>query len=183
MTESKISSRYASSFLGIAIEKKILERAESDMKLISGAFSSRELKLAIDSPIIKPEIKKNILSEIFSGKVDAETIKFINFVISKGRESLLPSIADTFLKLMDEHVGVVRASVTSAFEFSEEQKAELSERFETMLGKKVYFKYEINAELIGGFIVKINDTIFDASVFNQLSRLRNHFVKAGITLN
>src|SRR5690606_15176880 len=111
------------------------------------------------------------------------TMKFINFVLQKGRESLLQSIAAKFLEFKDELTGVLRAVVKSAFELSDEQKLDLRNKFESMLRKKIYFKYEINSELIGGVVVKINDTIFDGSVSHQLSRLRNHFVKAGITLN
>ena len=184
MAESKISSRYASSFLQIAIEKKILEKTAVDMELILKAFaSSRELQRAIESPIIRAEIKESVLSQIFSKKVDSETINFIKFVVNKGRESLLPSIAKRFLELRDEHLGIVQASVLSAFELSDEQKDQLKERFESSLGKKIYLSYQIDNNLLGGFIAKVGDTIFDASVKHQLSLLKKHFVKVGITLN
>lgn len=184
MAETKISSRYALSFLRIAIDKNILENTASDMEMMLNAFEgSRELRRAIESPVIRSEVKETILSEIFSGKVDDESMKFIKFIVSKGRESLLPSIAKRYLELRDEHLGIVQASVFSAFELSGEQKDQLKKRFETSLGKKVIFSYQIDNSLLGGFVAKLGDTIYDASVKHQLNLLKKHFVKVGITLN
>lgn len=184
MTETKISSRYSSSFLEIAIEKNFLEKASSDMELILNAFEkSRELKLVVESPVIKSEKKESILMEIFSGKVDPETLNFIKFIVLKGREALLPSIAVRFLELKDEHLGIIRASVTSAFELTNEQKNQLKDKFESALGKKVLLSYQIDKNILGGFIAKVGDTIYDASVMHQLDQLKNHFIKVGISLN
>ncbi len=184
MAETKISSRYALSFLRIAIDKNILENTASDMEMMLNAFEdSRELRRAIESPVIRSEVKETILSEIFSGKVDDESMKFIKFIVSKGRESLLPSIAKRYLELRDEHLGIVQASVFSAFELSGEQKDQLKKKFESSLGKKVIFSYQIDNNLLGGFVAKLGDTIYDASVKHQLNLLKKHFVKVGITLN
>lgn len=184
MAETKISTRYAASFLSIAIEKKILEKAVSDMHLMVTAFeSSRELRRAIDSPVIKPELKESVLREIFSGKVDSETMKFISFVAGKRRESYLLPIAKRFLELRDEHLGIVQASVVSAFELSGEQKDQLKNRFESSIGKSVILTYQVDNKLLGGFVARIGDTIFDASVKHQLNLLKKHFIKVGISLN
>lgn len=184
MAETKISSRYAHSFLEIAIEKGILDKTASDMEMIVEAFkSSRDLRRAVESPVIKSEVKESVLREIFSDKVDSETMNFISFVLSKGRESLLPSIATRFLELKDEHLGIVQADIFSAFDLSPEQKDQLRQRFESSLHKKVILSYQVDKKLLGGFIAKVGDTIYDASVKHQLSLLKKHFIKVGITLN
>lgn len=184
MAETKISSRYASSFLGLGIEKNILEKTALDMELMLNAFeSSRELRRVIESPVIKPELKESILREIFSAKVDSETMNFFSFIISKRRESLLPSIAKRFLELKDEHFGIIRASIVSAFELSADQKNQLKSRFESSLGKIVILSYRVDNNLLGGFVARVGDTIYDASVKHQLNLLKKHFVKAGISLN
>lgn len=184
MAKTKISTRYASSFLQIAVEKNILDIAASDMELIVEAFkSSRELRRAVESPVVRSETKQSILIDIFSGKVHNETINFIKFVIRKGRESFLLSIAERFLELRDEYLGVVQAEISSAFELSEQQKEEIRKRFEDTLGKKVNCNYQINKNLLGGFVAKVGDTVYDASVMHQLNLLKNHFVKVDISLN
>lgn len=184
MAETKISSRYANSFLGLGIEKNILEKTALDMELMLNVFeSSRELRRVIESPVIKPELKESVLREIFAAKVDSETMNFFSFIISKRRESLLSSIAKKFLELKDEHLGIVRASIVSAFELSADQKNQLKSRFESSLGKTVILSYQVDNNLLGGFVAKVGDTIYDASVKHQLNLLKKHFVKAGISLN
>lgn len=184
MTETKISSRYASSFLINSIEKNSLEKTAADMELILGAFeSSRELQLAMENPVIKSAIKESILVEIFSGKVEAETLNFLKFIVSKGRESLLPSVAKRFLEMRDEQLGIMQAAVLSAFELSKEHKEQIQKRFEVSLDKKVNISYQIDEKLLGGFVARIGDTIYDASVKHQLGLLKKHFVRSGISLN
>jgi F-type H+-transporting ATPase subunit delta len=184
MAITKISTRYASSFLQIAVEKKILDNAAADMELIVDSLkSSRELRRAVESPVIRSETKQSILIDIFSGKVHNETMNFIKFIINKGRESALSSIAARFLELRDEHLGVVQAEITSAFDLSEQQKEEMRNSFENTLGKKVNCNYQINKNLLGGFVAKVGDTVYDASVMHQLNLLKNHFVKVDISLN
>lgn len=184
MTETKVSSRYASSFLRNSIEKNNLEKSASDMSIILNSFeSSRELQLAMKSPVIKSEIKESILIGIFSGKIDIETMNFLKFIIRKGRESLIASIAGRFLEMRDEHLGILQAEVHSAFELAAEHKEQLQKRFESLLSKKVNISYRINKELLGGFVAKIGDTIYDASVKHQLSVLKKHFIQSGLSLN
>jgi F-type H+-transporting ATPase subunit delta len=184
MTETKVSSRYASSFLSSSIEKNNLEKATADMRIILHAIeSSRDLQLAMKSPVIKSDVKESILTEIFSRRIDAESINFVKFIIRKGRESLIDSIARRFLEMRDEHLGILQAQVHSAFELSSEHKEQIKKSFEYLLNKRVNISYQIDEKLLGGFVAKIGDTIYDASVKHQLGLLKKHFVKSGISLN
>ncbi|MEJ2494874.1 MAG: F0F1 ATP synthase subunit delta, partial [Ignavibacteriaceae bacterium] len=100
MSDSKVAYRYASSLLDTAIEKDILEKVFKDIKLlIESLHISGELKRTVESPVIKPELKFSILNEIFSKKMNKETLKFIHFVINKNREEVLYSIAEKFIDL------------------------------------------------------------------------------------
>ena len=84
MVSSKVAIRYASSFLGTAIEKNILGRVSEDFELIyNSLIKSKELRRAIDSPIIKNETKSSILAAIFGSKISEDTSSYLNFVILK----------------------------------------------------------------------------------------------------
>ncbi|MCK7522169.1 MAG: F0F1 ATP synthase subunit delta [Ignavibacteriales bacterium] len=89
---------------------------------------AKSCKSMLDSPVVRPEIKLNILKEIFSKKISKDSMDFVEFVISKKRESLLNSIGKRFLELRDEHLGIANVFVTSATEFSNEQKNVLQEQ-------------------------------------------------------
>ena len=184
MADFKVSHRYATSLLEDSIEKNKLEAITADMTLLSNTLKANsKLQLALESPVIKAEVKSSILKEIFKSAFDEDTFKFIDFVIEKKRESLLGTIASRFLELKDEHLGEVQVFVKSVYDFSEDQKQELIENLEKALNKKVRLTFTIDEDLIGGFVAKAGDTLFDASLKHQLGLLKNQLLYGSISKN
>jgi len=184
MASSKVAIRYASSFLGTAIEKNILDQVSEDFELVYNSINkNKELKRAMDSPIIKNETKKSILTAIFGGKISEETLSYLNFVILKGRENILSQILEKFFYLRDEHLGVANVNVLTAFDFTPEQKMHLQEKFASYLNKKVKLSFTVDKKLIGGFIAKVGDTVYNASITHQLDLLKEQFLRGSVNLN
>jgi len=184
MADFRISHRYATSLLETALEKKNLEAVTSDMQLLVGALEqSKQLQLMLENPIIRPELKLIILKEIFGKKISKESMDFVEFVISKKRENMLHSIGSRFLELRDEHLGIVNVIVTAASKFSDEQKNVLQKRLEKILNKKVRLNFKIDLNIVGGFIAKAGDTLYDASIKNQLALLKKHFLTGELSFN
>jgi F-type H+-transporting ATPase subunit delta len=170
--DSKVSFRYASSLLELAIEKKILDAVSKDMEFLKSAIQGNaQLRNLFSSPVVKPHAKIAIMEEIFS-KGHPETTKFLNFVIDKQREDFLLGIASKFLELRDEYNGFVNVLIKTVYEFDEEQKKRLKQKLENLLKKKVGFNFQIDKSLVGGFIAQVNDTVYDASLKHQLELLR-----------
>ena len=93
MADFRILHRYATSLLETSLEKNNLEVVTSDIQLLVHTLEqSKVLKRMLHSPVVRPEIKLNILKEIFSKKISKDSMDFVEFVISKRRESLLNSI-------------------------------------------------------------------------------------------
>ncbi len=184
MSELKVSHRYALSLLENSIEKKILDKVQNDMQLFSDTLNeNRNLSLAMENPVIRTEIKKNIIKEIFVKHFQKETIRFLDFVVEKGRETLLLSIADRFLELVDDHLGIVKVKVNVAYDFSDDQRKMLKDKLSKILNKKVELSFSTDPNLIGGFVAKVGDTLYDASMQHQLDLLRKEFVKGSKALN
>ena len=184
MNESKVSVRYANSLLSSAIEKGNLDKVAKDMELVYSAIkSSAELSRTLASPIVKAQLKSSILEEIFKKKISKETMDFLKFVVEKNREDLLESIVNKFLELRDQKLGLVNVNVKSAVELGEDQKKRLKEKFEKLLNKKVRFNFTIDPDVVGGFVAKVGDTVYDASLKNQLEILKKRFLKGGASLN
>jgi len=184
MGDSKVAYRYASSLLQTALENNTLEKVYHDLKLLIENFDkSGELKRAVESPVIKPEIKISFLKEIFSKKMDKETLKFIRFVIDKNREDVLYLIAEKFIDLRNEHLGIVELDVKTAFKFNEDQKQTVKSKFEKLLKKTVNLNVVVDNSLIGGFIAKVGDTVYDASLKHQLELLKKEFAQGSRSLN
>ena len=101
----------------------------------------------------------------------------------KKRENLLDSIGKRFLELRDEYLGIANVMVTSATEFSTEQKNVLKNKLEKILDKKVSLNFRTDQKLVGGFIAKVDDTLYDASIRHQLELLKKQFLTGEISLN
>jgi F-type H+-transporting ATPase subunit delta len=184
MADFRILHRYATSLLETSLEKNNLEVVTTDIQLLVQTLEqSKELKSMLDSPVVRSEVKLNILKEIFSKKISKDSMDFVEFVISKNRESLLNPIGKRFLELRDEHLGIANVSVTSATEFSSEQKNVLQGRLEKILDKKVRLNFKTDSNIVGGFIAKVNDTLYDASIKHQLELLKKQFLTGEISLN
>ncbi len=184
MASSKVAIRYAQSFLDTSIEKNILAKVADDFELVADVIANNpELLRAIKSPVIKNEIKKNIITGIFGKVISTDSIDFINFVITKGRENILPEIFEKFDQLKDDFTGVVKVNVITAFDFSIEQKNQIEQKFETYLMKKARLTYKIDKDIIGGFIAKVGDTVYNASTVHQLGLLKKEFLQGSVPLN
>jgi F-type H+-transporting ATPase subunit delta len=172
MSVYRISYRYANSLMLLAEEKKVFKKVADDAELIFNALSaSKELRAVLKSPVIKSAVKKDLLEKIFLGKISSETLSFVNFVLEKGREDLLYEIFKEFIAIVDLKNGVVKANIVSASSLDESLKNKVNASFEKRLNKKVSATYSVNPELIGGFIVKVEDTVYDSSVKHQLALL------------
>ncbi|NWG29133.1 MAG: ATP synthase F1 subunit delta [Ignavibacteriaceae bacterium] len=184
MADFRILHRYATSLLETSIEKKNLDVVTSDMQLLVETLDkSKQLQLMLESPVVKPEVKLNILREIFSSKISKDSMDFIEFVILKQRESLLNSIGKRFLELRDEYLRIANVFVTTATEFTTDQKSLLERKLEKILDKKVRLNFKTDSNLVGGFIAKVNDTLYDASIKHQLELLKKQFLTGDISLN
>ncbi len=129
MADYKVSMRYATSLIGLAVEKNMMDTISGDIELILSAMQqSRELAKALKNPVIRPETKVVILDEIFKSKVNAETMHFVRFLVKKGRENLLQEIAEKFLELRDERAGIVNVNIRTAFELTGTQTNDLKEQ-------------------------------------------------------
>jgi len=110
------------------------------------------------------------------------TLKFLSLLIEKGREDALLNIIEAFFQLQDEMLGIVHVDVKTAVELSQQQTAQLKQRFWSVFEKKVLIDQSIDKQLIGGFIARIGDTVFDGSVKQQLKTSPQAFFGGMIVL-
>jgi F-type H+-transporting ATPase subunit delta len=184
MPVSKVAIRYAHSFLDTSLEKNILERVNSDFEIVYDSFKkSPELIRAIKSPIIKSEVKLSILTEIFGNKISADSMSFTRFIISKGRQNILLEIIEKFFELNNTRQGIIKVNVITSTTFTDDQKKQLQSKFEAYLNKKLLINYSVDEKILGGFIAKIGDTVYNASMIHQLGLLKKQFLLGSAALN
>jgi F-type H+-transporting ATPase subunit delta len=178
---TKAAKRYANAYLGLAIEKDILEKTREDMLLIKNTIdASSDFKMFLKNPIIKKDQKKAAVKQIFEGSVQDVTFEFYNLLARKDRENLLEDISNKFIELYNQHQGIIKVGVTSVKKLEEAQLKALKKSIEQTTGKKVEFNTDVDEELIGGLKIRIEDTVVDGSVKFKLSQLKDRLTSTAL---
>jgi len=184
LSSFKITNRYATALIELSIQEKSLNDVSNELELIKKSIKdSRELTLFLQSPILKSQKKKDILTKIFSGKVSNLTMKFLNLVIDRNRTPLILEIIDHFFELRDKHLGIINVAVRSAAKFDKNQSEDLTKQLESYTNKKVKINFSLDSSLKGGFVVQLGDTVLDASLRHQLDLLKSKFLHGSEELN
>ena len=172
---SRAAIRYAKAILEIAQTSGKADAVNDDMKSIVAAVSeSRDLKDFITSPIIKIELKKSVLSEIFSD-VQNETNSLFNLLFENKRFEILQEIAIQYNRLFDESNGIEVAKVTTAFPITPELETKVLAKIAEFSSKKITIQNLVDPTIIGGFILRVGDQQYNASVASKLNELKREF--------
>ena len=176
----RVAARYAQALMDLAEERKVLDTVAEDLRDIEETIiSARGLKVALISPIITPDQKLKVLTEIFSKRVSELTMKFIALLVRKGRADYLLGTATEFLRMLDNKRNILHARIQSAVTLTEEEKKQLLANFERIRGKRIRAEWAIDPTLRGGFLARIGDELIDASLKHQLELLRVQFAQGG----
>ena len=180
MTGSRAATRYAKAILGYAQEQGSLEAVHSDMLEISKVVESNdELRQLIESPVIKSELKSKVLKEVFGGCSDS-TEKLFALLLENNRIEIIGMVADKFIARYDELKGKENAVVTTAVALTKELEAKILEKVTSLTGKEITLVKIVDESIIGGFILRVGDQQFDASIANKLNNLKRDFVKRAV---
>lgn len=178
MGNLNVSNRYAAAFYQSAREKNVLEIVSGDMQLVYNTLAgSRELRNYLASPILKEAKKKEILNAVFGDRIGTDSIKFLNFIVVKKRVDILADIVKRFNDIRDEEIGIADAEITTAVETDSSQKDNLQKQLEEYTGTKLRMNFNVDNSIIGGFKAKVSDKVIDASVSNQLKKLKKKLLE------
>lgn len=172
---SRAAIRYAKAILETAVSSGKANQVNEDMKsIIAAVNSSADLKEFLASPIITSEVKMSALSEVFSS-VQAETKSLFRLLQENKRFEIVAAIASQFNAQFDEMNGVEIANVTTAFPITAELEVKILEKAATISTKKITIQNTVDPSIIGGFILRIGDKQYNASVSNRLQELKREF--------
>jgi len=176
MSGSRAAIRYAKAILSFALEQQKEVQVNEDMMLIASTIEeSDELQVLLTSPVIKTELKKAALNQLFASKVSNLTIGLINLLIDNKRLAILSYVAKKYTVLFDKLKGIEVAKVTTAFPLTDALNKKVLSKVKELTGKEATIENVINPEIIGGFILRIGDVQYDASVANKLQGLKRQF--------
>ncbi|NIS37804.1 ATP synthase F1 subunit delta, partial [Candidatus Saccharibacteria bacterium] len=161
----------------LARENQNLEQIESDLNLLDKEYQMvKEFQTLINSPVVPNPVKQDLFSKLFKEKLHSITFNFFSLLIIKNREAIMSAIISYYRELLDQYRGIARCDVYSVTRLSDAQLENLKSQLDTMTGKNVVFTQKIDEDLLGGLMVKLNDTVYDTSLRYQLERLKQNLI-------
>jgi F-type H+-transporting ATPase subunit delta len=173
MSSTRAAIRYAKAILEIANSKNAISEVNADMALIAATIQTNsELSSFIQNPLVSTEAKKNVVSEVFASS-HAITKSIFQLLLENKRFGILDSIAVEYNKLVDKANGVELVQVTTAVPMDAELEKKVSAKIASISnGKKITIENTIDPAILGGFILKIGDKQYNASVADRLQVLK-----------
>jgi len=177
MNTSKISVRYAKALFLTAREENLLDGVHEDMMLMDTAYDIEGFKSFLESPVIKVSDKKELVSSVFGTSITELTARFIDLIIDNKRETFLKGIIRNYKTLYNQEKGINESILIVPEKVTEKEQQKYSELLEKLFNTRVKLEQVIKPELIGGFILRIGDQQFDASVKTSLTRIKKDLLE------
>ena len=175
---SRVAIRYSKALFELALEEQIMEEVRSDLEMIKDVCAGNtEFQNALNNPLIEERVKANLLKKLFEDKLNPLTFKFLQLLSKKKRSGFLLEMIYRYMERVLEHNDILSASLITAGQMERTHVDTIKNRVEDMTGKSVILSEQIDDTLVGGFIVKIKDTVIDLSIRTQLEKLRTQLVR------
>lgn len=175
MAGARAALRYAKAVLSLATDQKAVEAVNNDMKLISKTIAeNKDLSVMLQNPVVRSSVKKTVLNEVFKN-TSTITGNLVTTLITNKRISLLEEVASKYNQLYDTLNGIQIAKVTTAVPLTDDLKAKVLAKVKELTGKEVEIVNLIDENILGGFILRVGDIQYNASIANKLNNLKREF--------
>jgi ATP synthase F1 delta subunit len=174
----ELANVYARSLFEVAKEHGDLEQIREQLGEFADAVAeSRDLQVFFFSPYFTSQEKKDGIARVLEGG-DERFVRFLELLAEKHRMPVIFRIRRTFEEMWADENRLLEASVTSAVELDERVVKQIGERIEEQTGRRVELTSQVDPDVLGGLVIRVGNTILDASVRNRLERLRKHVSRA-----
>ncbi len=174
MSVSKVAYRYAQALLDLSEEQKVTDKINEDMTYLHNVcVESKDFTNLLSSPIVDAKKKSDVFKALFETKMDKMSFGFLDLIVKNQREGLIAEIAEGFVKLYRKNKNILDVAVTSAVPLNEKTRAAIIAKINDKFNGTIELTEKVDPELIGGFVVRMDDQQIDASIASQLSNLKN----------
>ncbi len=144
---------------------------------VAGAIQADErIATVLESPRVSKTAKSQILERALKGEAPREFVRFLQAVVRRGRQGLLPEMAQEYQVLLDQKLNRVHAGVTLSDEPDARTQKQVIDRLAKALGREVRAYFRSDPRILGGVVVRVGDRIFDGSVRRRLTALQRRML-------
>ena len=172
MAKRVYAKRFAQAIFRIALEKKELDRWQSDLTKVDSLGKDATLIGLLQDPRLHFDIKAKLLSEQL-GDMNPLALNLVYLLMTRGRLNMMCDVADEYQRLLNSYRGIEQAEVTTVIPLDDKDKAKLTEHLSAIIGKKVVLKPEVDSKLVGGIVARVGDKLLDGSTRSKLAALRD----------
>jgi F-type H+-transporting ATPase subunit delta len=172
-----IAANYAEALFDIAARSGEAERYADLIDAVAAAVETiPKVKAVLMSPRVPKSEKARFLGAALKD-TPRQFVLWLQAVVKRGRQGILREIAVEYLALQDRKLNRVRASVTLARQPDEKLKRMIEENLARQLDKQVIAAYLVDADILGGAIIRVGDRVLDGSVRRRMTKLRRQLLK------
>lgn len=178
MDRGLISTRYARSLLDYAIALDQQDEVYESFKTLSEVFwDVPKLRVALTNSSIRLEERKKLLFTATGENIPSSLNKMTSLVFENEREDLIQYITLRYIELYRERFKIRHGKLITAVPLNKEENKSLQMRIQKLLGENLELDPVVDPELIGGFVLHLDDYRWDASISGELTRIKSHFKK------
>ena len=176
MKSGRASIRYAKALLEFAIENQKEKAILGEMQnVLSVMKSNQELEEALNSPVLTGTQKRKIIDKIFP-IASKMLISLFDLLSQNCREGIIVGVVHQYIDLFDKNQGKVDAKVTSAVPLTEDLEKKMLKKAATLTPLKVELKNIVDPRIKGGFILRVGDLEYNASIADRLEALKRELI-------
>ena len=176
-----LAMRYARAYMALdgkarsaALEAQVKENLEGLRRVFEAA---RPHMKVLTHPAVTGAVKLEVLAKILGPGAKGRAADFAALLVRRGRFGLLDHVMESCLRLADEFFGVVRAEVFSRYPLSAGELERIEKMISCVAGRKSALRQVVAERVLGGFEIKVGDTLIDATVKGRLDALRAGLLK------
>jgi len=172
--QASVSRRYARALFSLALEEGKHERTGEELDAVAQAIrASSEARTLVENPGYAPA-QRHALVDVLTKSLSLSPLlsSFLHLLVDRHRLAEVPSIARSYGEMVDEKVGRVRATVTSASRLSEEELRQVREVLAQATRRSIVLDTRADPQIIGGLIAQVGAKEWDGSLRTQLERMK-----------
>jgi ATP synthase F1 delta subunit len=174
----EIAAVYARSLFEVAQEQNKLDVIREQLGQFADALDSdRDLQVFFFSPYFSTIEKQDGLDRAVSDG-DPILVNFLKLLIENHRTPVIFRVRRGFDQLWQEENKLLPVQVTSAIELDEATVSQIGARIAEQTGRKVELSSTVDSDILGGLVVRVGNSILDASIRNRLEQLRKQVARA-----
>jgi F-type H+-transporting ATPase subunit delta len=170
----ELAQVYARSLFQAALEKGRLDELREQLAQFAAALDkNRELAVFFFSPYFSTKEKQESLRGLLDG-ADEIFVNFLSLLIENHRMPVIFRIRAEYERLWEEENKTLPVEITSAIALDEATTESLGRSIGERAGRKVTLAARVDPNILGGIIIRVGNSILDASIRNRLEQLRRH---------